>query len=221
MRLAFGAGLAAITVAVAIVSSGLAGRPAVHRFCASSVRGNFNSDEERDVAIVYSTHPSCGSGRGWFLTVGLTGGRTLRRPLRRDKPTFGESGPGCEAACLAESAPDLNLDGRHEIEVSILQGASQEQRGIYGVVRGRLIRFRSDRGRLSFAYGGSLSEGAYVVCRSHGRVVAVGWGAEREGHTSVDETSYLFHGLRFRLIGHKTKRASGSEIPPRVPGRLC
>src|SRR6266487_3331783 len=137
--------LIAVSVAAAAVAGAALGQPTSrHRFCASSIRGNFDSDQRRDVAVVYATRPSCNTinGRSWYLLVRLASGRVLRRPIGNDRPAFaGESDFGCDSWCAVRAAPDFNRDGRHEIEVSLQQGATQEQRGIYGVVRGKLRPF--------------------------------------------------------------------------------
>jgi hypothetical protein len=116
--------------------------------------------------------------------------------------------------CAVRAASDFNGDGRHELEISLQQAAAQEQRGIYGLVRGQLRRLpaRPFGNRFSFSYGGGGLYGAFVVCRVHAdrhRVVAVEWGRLDDTHSSVRETVYSFNGLRFRLISDTTRRASG------------
>lgn len=212
--------VAATVVPFAAAAVPNAGLP--RRFCASSIRGRFDSDKRRDVAVVYSTRPRCDAvnGRSWYLSVRLASGGVLRRALGNDRPAFaGESDFGCETWCAVRAVPDFNRDGRHEIEVSLQQGATQEQRGIYGVVRGKLRRFsgRPTGNRLSFSYGGGLRYGAFVVCRTRPHahvVVAVGWGLVDDAHSSVGETIYTFNGLRFRLIGRKTYRVAGGRGTP-------
>ena len=200
-----------------------------HRFCLSSIGGRFDSDRRPDTAVVYSTRRRCDTvgARSWYLVVRLAGGSVLRRALVQDRPAFsGEGDFGCESVCAVRSAPDFNRDGRHEIEVSLQQGASQEQRGIYAVVRGELRRLAGRPGgkRFSLSYGGSLTHGAYVVCRTRGNqhlVVAVGWGIADKAHAAVREEIYRLEGLRFRLIATRTQQMSARVIPPRVSGRSC
>jgi hypothetical protein len=224
----------ALLIAAAVLTPGLTSA-APHfggsngRFCVSSIRGKFNSDGRRDTAVVYSTRHSCATidARSWYLVVRLASGNVLRRPLGHDRPAFsGERDLGCDPMCAVRAAPDFNRDGRHEIAVSLQQGAAVEQRGIYGIVRGHLRRFRARTGDIpfSFAYGGSLSHGADVVCRTQSRnhlVAAIAWGVADGTHSSIQEIIYRFDGLRFHLIGSKTKRLSGSRIPPPFPGRAC
>ena len=201
----------------------------VHRFCVSSIRGKFDSDRRPDTAVVYSTRHTCYAvtSRPWYLAVRLASGRILRRQIGHDRSIFdNESDTGCEPTCAVGAAPDFNRDGRHEIEVSIQQGATQEQRGIYGIVRGHLRRFPGQPfgTRFSFSYGGGGLYGAFVLCRTHAdahRVVAVAWGRLDNTHSSVSEAVYMFNGLRFRLISNTTRRVFGRRIPPRVTGRQC
>jgi hypothetical protein len=199
-----------------------------HRFCVSSFHARFDSDRRRDTALVYSTRPTCETirSRAWYLSVRLANGRVLRRPLGYDRPAFSESDFGCEAICAVSAAPDFNRDGRHEIAVSLQQGATQEQRGIYGLVAGELRRFPGRPGgdRFTLSYGGGGLYGAFVVCRTHAhihQVVAVGWGRLDNAHSSVRESVYTFNGLHFRFIRSNTRRVTGRVVPPRVNGRQC
>ena len=216
-----------VTAPLAATTAGQAVRG--HRYCVSTIRAKFNSDRRRDRAVVYSTRRSCETvkTRSWYLVVRLASGRILRRPLGRDRTIFGsESDAGCDRICAVRAAPDFNGDGRHEIEVTLQQGATQEQRGIYGLVEGRLRRLpaRPFGSRFSFSYGGGGLYGSSVVCRVHAnrhRVVAAGWGRLDNTHFSVRETVYSFNGLRFRLISDTTRRVSGRRIPPPVSGRQC
>jgi hypothetical protein len=218
---------AVVTTPLAATTTGQAVRG--HRYCVSSIHARFDSDRRRDTAVVYSTHRTCETvkSRSWYLAVRLGSDRILRRPLGRDRTIFGsESDAGCDRICAVRTAPDFNGDGRHEIEVSLQQGATQEQRGIYGLVRGHLRRLpaRPFGNRFSFSYGDGGLYGAFVVCRIHAdkhRVVAVGWGRLDNTHFSVRETVYTFNGLRFRLISDTTRRVSGRRVPPRVSGRQC
>jgi hypothetical protein len=221
--------LIALFAAAAIAATALGQAGTRHRFCASSIRGKFDSDQRRDVAVVYSTRRRCDTvnGRSWYLVVRLASGGGLRRPLGNDRPAFAsESDFGCDTVCAVRAVPDFNRDGRHEIEVSLQQGATTEQRGIYGVVRGKLRRLTGRPGdkRFSFSYGGSVRYGSFVVCRARAHmhiVAAVGWGLSDDAHSSVDESIYTFDGLHFRLIGRKTYRVAGARVPPRVSGRPC
>jgi hypothetical protein len=218
---------AAVTSSLAATKTGEAVRG--HRYCVSSIPGKFDSDRRQDTALVYSTRLPCYEvrSRPWYVVVRLGSGRILRRQIGHDQSTFGnESDTGCEVTCAVRAAPDFNRDGRHEIEVSIQQGATQEQRGIYGVVRGRLRRLpgRPFGNRFSFSYGGGGLYGAFVVCRRHRgqhRVVAVTWGRLDHTHFGVGEDVYAFNGLRFRPISTTTRRVSGRRFPPRVAGRPC
>jgi hypothetical protein len=159
--------------------------------------------------------------------VRLATGRILRRALGSDRPAFsGEHDLGCEPRCAVRAALDFNRDGQHEIEVALQEGAAEKQRAVYGVVAGELRRLpgRPAGNRFSLSYGGSLTHGAYVVCRMRGEehlVVSVGWGIADKAHAAVREDIYRFDGVRFRLIGTKTQRMSSSAIPPRVTGRTC
>jgi hypothetical protein len=208
----------------AVVSAG-----PTQRFCVSIIRGGFDSDRRRDTAVVYSTRRGCDTTnrRSWQLVVRLASGRVLRRALGSDQPAFsGERDLGCDSRCAVRAAPDFNRDGLHEIEVALQEGASQEQRGIYGLVGGELRRLPGSPAgdRFSLSYGGGLTHGAYVVCRLRGvrhLVVAVGWGIADKAHSAVREDIYRFEGLRFRLIATKTRRMSTSIVPPRVSGRTC
>jgi hypothetical protein len=173
---------AAVVSILASTTAGHAGPG--HRFCLSRIYGNFDSDRREDTAIVYSTRRGCETveNRSWYLAVRLATGRVLRRPLAHDRPAFSEAHVGCDATCAVRAAPDFNRDGRHEIEVSLQQGATMEQRGIYGLVAGQLRRFRGRPGgdQFTLSYGGGGLYGAFVVCRAHAhthRVVAVGGGA--------------------------------------------
>jgi len=201
-----------------------------HRFCVSSIHGRFDSDQRGDSAVVFSTRRKCDTmeGRYWYLVVRLANGRALSRPLGHDRPAFSSAREvGCEAVCEVRAAPDFNRDGRHEIEVSLQQGASSEQRGVYGVVRGKLRRLPGGRAgaRFSLDYGGTVRFGSYVVCRARAKehyVVAVGWGITDNTHiTAVQEDSYRFDGVRFRFSGTHSKRIRTAGLPPRVPGRTC
>jgi hypothetical protein len=201
----------------------------VHHFCVSSIRAQFDSDQRQDTAVVYSTRSNCDAmdGRSWYLVVRLAGGRVLRRPLGHDRPVFSsEFDVGCVSFCEVGAAPDFNRDGRHEIEVALQEGASEEQRGIYGVVGGKLRRLAGRQGgkRFSLTYGGSVTHGAYVVCRTRDArhlVLAVGWGIIDNAHAALREEIYRFHRRRFRLVGIKSQRTSTRVIPPRVAGYLC
>jgi hypothetical protein len=217
---------AAATAPLAATAAGHADRG--HRFCVSSIHARFDSDRQRDRAVVYSTRPTCETirSRAWYLTVRLANGRVLRRPLGHDRPAFSESDFGCDAICAVSAAPDFNRDGRHEIAVSLQQGATQEQRGIYGLVGDELRRLPGRPGgdRFTFSYGGGGLYGAFVVCRTHAHirhVVAVGWGRLDNAHSSVRESVYTYNCLRFRFIRNKTRLVTGRVVPPRVKGRQC
>jgi hypothetical protein len=128
--------------------------------------------------------------------------------------------------CAVSAVPDFNRDGRQEIEVSLQQGAAEEQRAVYGVVRGQLRRLPGRPGgrRFSFSYGGSLTYGAYVLCRTRARshlVLAVAWGLPDDAHASMQVTTYNFDGLRFRLTGKRKATVARRSVPPRVAGRTC
>jgi hypothetical protein len=229
MRLHFIVLLAAATVTFSLAAATTGEAVRGHRYCVSSIHGKFDSDRWRDTAVVYSTRRPCEAvrSRPWYLAVRLASGRVLRREIGHDRSIFGnESDTGCELTCAVRAAPDFNRDGRQEIEVSIQQGATQEQRGIYGIVRGRLRRLpgRPFGNRFSFSYGGGGLYGAFVVCRTHAdkhRVVAVGWGLLDNNHFSVSEAVYMFNGRRFHPISDTTRRVSGRRVPPRVTGRQC
>lgn len=221
---------ALVAFALAAAGTGATASSGQPMFCSSRIDGDFDGDGRGDTASVYSTRSLCdeAAGRHWFLLVTLDRGGKLRRPLRKDRPAFSEGGHGCEFRCMVSAATDLNRDGRDELEVSLQQGASQEQRGFYGVVGERLRRFGAggQRQPLSFSYGGSVMHGAYVVCRAErGRhfVVGVEWGVtstKSPGQVGFEEHVYRFEGRTFRHVRTGSGRSRG-VVPPRVSGRSC
>jgi hypothetical protein len=200
----------------------------------TEVRGDFDGDGARDVAIVYPRpRPgrSCGSyeasaGRD-RVAVQLASGPRFERWLTPGlRPYDVKTSPICSPDCAAFAAPDLDADGRSELALEHGHGASESWFGVYRVSERGLRRLRLASGAdLDFTYFGSVAHGGDVVCRARrdgARLVVQGRYGAGVFATPLAETVYRFDGRSFRLDSVRT-RLPGAPwgTSPIFRGRRC
>jgi hypothetical protein len=205
---------------------------AARPFCASSVRGDFDGDGRRDVALVGSAQKTCRTR--WTVSVQLASGAATKRLLDRDVLMELESSRLCLVGCTAFAAHDLNRDGRDELEVADNTPATGDAVLVYRLLHGSLrplkVRTRTGAYKLMLlSYNGSVTGGAWVVCRdrpqAERRVIQVGedYTTPSDHHVEISETAYILRGAVFRHLSTRTYRVRSNRIgePATVPGRRC
>jgi hypothetical protein len=196
------------------------------------VRGDFDGDGRRDVALVGSAQKDCQAR--WKVTLRLASGTATTRVLDRDALQELESSRLCLPGCNAFAAHDLNRDGRDELEVADITPATGDAvvayRLIHGSVRPLKVRTRAGAYKLMLlSYNGSATGGAWVVCRDRPqadrRVIQVGEGyaTPSDHHVDISESAYTLRGVVFRHLWAHTYRVRSNRIgvPAVVPGRRC
>jgi len=198
----------------------------------SSVRGDFDGDGRRDVALVGSAQKDCRAR--WTVRVHPASGAATMRVLDRDVLQELESSRLCLAGCTAFAAHDLNRDGRDELEVADNTPATGDAVVVYRLLHGSLrplkVRTRTGAYKLMLlSYNGSVTGGAWVVCRDRPqadrRVIQVGesYATASNHHVDISEAAYFLRGVVFRRLSTRTYRVRSNRIgePAAVPGRRC
>ena len=206
---------------------------------ASRVRGDFDGNGVRDVAIVSSKQRICRTDRdssSWTIAVDLGKVGHVERSLFEDLgPPNPEVALGCSPWCRAVAAPDLDGDGRAELAISAGSGAYTEQIVIYRVGREQILpirlagAIRNRRPRLAvFMEGASVAYGSALLCRARrdakAVVVQASWGnnIDARHRSSVGEEIFAFDGRRFELLTRREYLTPATRgYPPRIPGRRC
>jgi hypothetical protein len=205
---------------------------AARPFCASSVRGDFDGDGRRDVALVGSAQKDCRAH--WTVRVQLASGAATMRVLDRDVLQELESSRLCLVGCTAFEAHDLNRDGRDELEVGDKTPATGDAVVVYRLLHGSLrpleVRTRTGAYKLMLlSYNGSVTGGAWVVCRDRPRPdrrviqVSESYATPSNHHVDISEAAYFLRGVVFRHLSARTYRVRSNRIgePAAVPGRRC
>jgi hypothetical protein len=199
----------------------------------TEVRGDFDGDGLRDVALVYARPRPGRSCEFWEASAGrdrvavqLASGAHFERWLTPGWVGDLETSLARPADYAAFAAPDLDADGRSELALELGHGASEVRFGVFRVSERGLRRVGLASGaELDFTYYGSVAHGGDVVCRqSRDGAPLVVQGRYGVGVFATDlaETVYRFDGRSFRVEAARNRLPEASwGTSPAFPGRRC